>query len=179
VSTIEGHRCAVLVVETEAYGGPEDPASHAATRAGITDRNRPMFGPGGRAYVYRSYGIHWCMKVVSGREGDGEAVLLRGGWPLVGDEVMARRRNRPTELASGPGRLAQALGITGDLSGHDLSRPPLFLAPGWSVPDALVGRSGRIGIKAAAEWPHRFYVRGRPGVSRRDAESTSVEIDPV
>lgn len=165
VSTIDGETCAAVIVETEAYGGPDDPASHAATRTGVTDRNRAMFGPAGRAYVYRSYGIHWCMNVVTGAEEEGQAVLLRGMVPVAGEAVMRRRRGGRTPLGAGPGRLAQALGITSDLYGHDLREPPLILRPGWRVPENAVGTSGRIGIARAAEWPHRFYVRGSAGVS--------------
>lgn len=151
-------------METEAYGGPDDPASHAATASGITDRNRAMFGPPGRAYVYRSYGVHWCLNVVTGRDGEGEAVLLRGLLPCHGRAVMLERRGREP-LAAGPGRLTQALGVTDARYGHDLRKRPLLLLPGWSVVDEDVGVSGRIGIKSAADWPHRFYVRGFPGVS--------------
>ena len=163
-------------METEAYGGPSDPASHAATVSGVTPRNRAMFGPPGRAYVYRSYGMHWCLNVVTGREGEGQAVLLRGLLPIEGEDVMLRRRGR-RPLAAGPGRLAQALGVTDALYGHDLRRPPLFLLAGWSVPDRRVGVSGRIGIKSAAKWPHRFYVRGCSGVSRRAAPEASTDTE--
>jgi DNA-3-methyladenine glycosylase len=125
-----------------------------------------MFGPPGRAYVYRIYGIHWCVNVVTGAEGDAQAVLLRALDPLVGLETMRYRRGEAAGLASGPGRLCQALGITGDLYGHDLTRPPLEIRPGSPVPDGDVGISGRIGVRAAADWPRRFFVRGNPSVSR-------------
>ncbi len=167
ISTVGGQRTVVVVVETEAYGGPDDPASHAATRAGVTARNRVMFGPPGRAYVYRSYGVHWCLNVVTGPEGDAQAVLLRGGAPLLGLDAMRERRSGRTPLAAGPGRLAQALGVSGTLRAHDFSRPPLRIVPGWSVEEDRVGVSPRIGITSAADRPHRFYVRGAPGVSGR------------
>lgn len=154
-----------MIVETEAYAGPADPASHAATAAGITARNRAMFGPAGRAYVYRSYGMHWCMNVVTGQPGDAQAVLLRGVEPLEGETEMMRRRGR-RPLGAGPGRLCQALGITGILYGHDLQLPPLRLVHGWRLDDDSVCMSGRIGVSAAADWPYRFYVRGSSGVSR-------------
>jgi DNA-3-methyladenine glycosylase len=132
-----------------------------------------MFGPPGRAYVYRIYGMHWCVNVVTGEEGDPQAVLLRALDPLVGRETMLRRRGRAAAgpraergAASGPGRLCQALGITGSLYGHDLALPPLEIRPGWPVADAEVARSGRIGVRAAADWPLRFFVRGHPAVSR-------------
>jgi DNA-3-methyladenine glycosylase len=165
VSDVGGSRCAGIIVETEAYGGPHDPASHAAARAGVTARNRAMFGPAAHAYVYRSYGVHWCVNVVTGAEGEGQAVLLRGLEPILGELVMAARRAGRRPLAAGPGRLAAALGVTDTLYGHDLSEPPLRLLPGWRVRDADVSATGRIGIREAADWPHRFYVRGRPGVS--------------
>jgi len=125
-----------------------------------------MFGPPGRAYVYRSYGVHWCLNVVTGAEGAGQAVLLRGASPIDGLDAMRARRAGRTPLCAGPGRLAQALGVTDALYGHSLASPPLVLLPGWSVPDERTGTSGRIGIAVASELPWRFYVRGAPGVSR-------------
>jgi DNA-3-methyladenine glycosylase len=167
VSTVGGRRTAGVIVETEAYLGPDDPASHASTRGGPTDRNRAMFGPPGRAYVYRSYGVHWCMNVVTGTEGVAQAVLLRGIDPIEGQRHMSARREGRAPLASGPGRLCEALGITGELYGHDLAVSPLELQAGWRVPDRLVEVSGRIGVSVAADWPLRFYVCGSPGVSRQ------------
>ena len=166
VSTVDGARTVGVIVETEAYLGLDDPASHAATRVGRTERNAAMFGPPGRAYVYRSYGMHWCMNVVTGAENVPQAVLLRALDPLEGEDAMAERRGRVDALASGPGRLCQALGITGALYGHDLRRPPLQLLAGWRVPPGHVGLSGRIGLRAAADWPLRFFVKGNPAVSR-------------
>lgn len=166
MSTIGGTRTSGVIVETEAYGGKDDAASHAATLRGPTERNRAMYGPSGRAYVYRIYGVHWCVNVVTGREGEAQAVLIRGLEPLEGLEVMARRRSNRRPLTAGPGRLCEALGITGDLYGHDFCDPPLELKPGWSVPDHFVGVSGRIGVRAAADEPFRFYVLGSLGVSR-------------
>ena len=168
VSTVGEARAVAVIVETEAYAGPDDPASHAATVRGRTERNRAMFGPAGRAYVYRSYGMHWCMNVVTGEEGTAQAVLLRGIEPLEGVEVMERRRGGMRPLGAGPGRLCAALGITHDVYGHDLRAPPLVLARGWTVPDELIGVSRRVGVSAATDWPYRFYVRGSPGVSRPD-----------
>lgn len=166
VSTIGGIRTVGVVVETEAYQGGNDPASHAATRHGRTDRNASMFGPAGRAYVYRSYGVHWCVNVVTGATGEPQAVLIRGLEPLEGQETMLRRRRGRRPLTAGPGRLCQALGITGDLDGHDLREAPLVLAGGWAVGDPAVGISGRIGVSRAADRLLRFYVRGSPGVTR-------------
>lgn len=167
VSSVEGLRTAGMVVETEAYTGPEDPASHAARRIGRTRRNRSMFGPAGRAYVYRSYGIHWCVNVVTGREDEPAAVLIRALEPLEGVETMEERRGRDRDLCSGPGRLCQALGITGALDGHDLSRPPLRILAGREVPDERVGRSGRVGVSRAQDRLLRFYVLDHPSVSKR------------
>jgi len=166
VSTVGGERTAGVIVETEAYGGGEDPASHAATVAGVTDRNRAMFGPADRAYVYLSYGVHWCMNVVTGRQGEGQAVLIRGMEPLSGEACMERRREGRRPLGAGPGRLSEAFAITGALYGHDLRKAPLVLLPGWSVAEAQVGNSGRVGVSTAADLPYRFYVRGSSGVSR-------------
>jgi DNA-3-methyladenine glycosylase len=166
VSTIGGAPCSGVIVEVEAYLGPGDPASHASTRGGVTDRNRAMFGPAGRAYVYRSYGVHWCLNVVTGAEGEGQAVLIRGLEPLTGVDVMRARRGPSGPVAAGPGRLAQALGVTGALYGHDLRDPPLELRPGWPVSPGEVGATGRVGVRKAPEWPLRFFVQGSSGVSR-------------
>lgn len=166
VSTVDGQRVSGVIVETEAYGGGEDPASHAATVAGRTERNRAMYGPPGRAYVYRIYGMHWCVNVVTGAESEAQAVLIRGLEPLEGIDVMASRRSHHTPLTAGPGRLCEALGIGGALYGHDLCDPPLQLWRGWTVPDGVVGVSGRVGVRAAADLPFRFYVLGSFGVSR-------------
>jgi DNA-3-methyladenine glycosylase len=165
-SRVGGALTSGVIVEVEAYEGADDPASHAATRVGRTHRNRAMFGPPAHAYVYRIYGMHWCVNIVTGAEGDPQAVLLRGLDPLAGVDAMVRRRDGRRPLAAGPGRLCEALGITGDLYGHDLRRPPLMLEPGWTVPDNVVGVGGRIGVRAAADRPLRFYVVGSPGVSR-------------
>jgi len=167
VSELGGVRTSGVIIETEAYVGPDDPASHARRSVGRTARNESMFGVPGIAYVYRSYGIHWCMNVVTGEADHPVAVLLRALDPLEGRDVMAERRGRATDLCSGPGRLTQALGITGDEDGHDLSEDPLRLTTGWAVDPEQVASSGRIGIRKAADWPLRFYLRGHPSVSRR------------
>ncbi|NIR38408.1 MAG: DNA-3-methyladenine glycosylase, partial [Actinobacteria bacterium] len=132
VSEVGGRRTEGVIVEVEAYVGPHDPASHAAERIGRTNRNDVMFRDAGVAYVYFIYGMHWCLNVVTGVRDHPSAVLIRALDPLVGRDVMADRRGR-TPLASGPGRLCQALGVTGALNGHDLGEAPLRLLPGWTV----------------------------------------------
>ncbi len=157
-STVGGALTRGRIVEVEAYIGPHDPASHAAERIGRTERNRVMFGPAGLAYVYRSYGIHWCVNVVTGSLDHPEAVLIRALEPLDGTEAMARRRRRTSDLCSGPGRLSQALAITGDLDGHDLSTPPLVLRSGDRIPSDRILRGPRVGISRAVDWPLRFWI---------------------
>jgi DNA-3-methyladenine glycosylase len=152
-----------VVVETEAYA-PDDPASHSY--GGKTWRNATMFGPAGRLYVYRSYGIHWCANVVCGPEGVGAAVLLRALEPTRGHARMRARRglDDPRLLAVGPGRLAQALGITSEHDGADLTRAPFRLvAPDGGVE---VVCSPRIGITRAVELPWRYSLAGSSFVSR-------------
>ncbi len=150
VSTnFDGRRTTVMITETEAYAGTDDPASH--TYRGRTRRNQAMFAGGGTLYVYRSYGIHWCMNVVVGPPGTGHAVLLRGGVPIVGEEVMRVRRGRADHLTDGPGKLAQALGVTGAADGTSLIRGPVRLVPG-DLPDRWqVTATTRIGITKATE----------------------------
>jgi len=164
LSSVGGEVTSGTIVEVEAYVGPHDPASHAAARIGRTPRNSAMFGPAGTAYVYRIYGLHWCLNVVTGEEGEPAAVLVRALEPDGGTEVMSRRRRR-RPLTSGPGRLCQALGVTGELDGHPLQEPPLQLLQGPPVAEEAAGVSGRIGIREAADWPLRFYLRGHPHVS--------------
>lgn len=167
VSEIDGARCVARVVETEAYTGPDDEASHAHRRFGRTARNDAMFGPPGTAYVYRIYGMHWCLNVVTGVDGFPAAVLLRAAEPLA--RLAAMRARRPGradhELLRGPGNLARALGIEGLLNRHPLDAPPLWLAAGECVADEAVAVGPRIGISRAVEAPLRFLVRGSPSVS--------------
>jgi DNA-3-methyladenine glycosylase len=167
VSEVDGRRCAVRIVETEAYLGPHDAASHAAGWH-RSARNEAMYGPPGRAYVYFTYGMHWCVNVVTGRPGWPSAVLVRAGEPVEGLAVMRERRavQRETLLASGPARLAQALGIARDLDGHDLRRAPLWLAAGRPVPRSRQCRAVRVGVRRAADRPLRFFEMDNPHVSR-------------
>ncbi|HEX6940806.1 MAG TPA: DNA-3-methyladenine glycosylase [Longimicrobiales bacterium] len=169
VSTSGGETTAGWIVEAEAYIGPHDPASHAAARIGRTARNAAMFGPPGTAYVYRIYGLHWCLNVVTGAEEYPAAVLIRAIEPLEGVETMRRRRGgvrAERMLTNGPGKLAEALGITGRENGHPLDRPPLRILEGEAVDDGDVVVGPRIGVTRAADWPLRYHVRGNPFVSR-------------
>jgi len=147
------------IVEVEAYDH-EDPAAHSF--GGQTARNASMFGPPGHAYVYRSYGVHWCLNLVCER---GSAVLIRALEPTIGlTEMAARRRtNEARLLASGPGRLTQALGLTGDHDGLPLDEPPFELYAAEAV-ELAVGP--RIGITKAAEVPWRYGEAGSPYLSR-------------
>jgi DNA-3-methyladenine glycosylase len=157
---------AVRLVEVEAYDGAgRDPASHA--HRGPTPRNRVMFGPPGHLYLYFTYGMHWCANVVCAPEGTAEAVLLRAGEPVCGVELMAARRpaSRPRDLARGPARLCQALGLAGWANGIPLDRGPVLLTAGWPVPDDQVAWTGRVGVTAAADRPWRALVAGHPSVS--------------
>jgi DNA-3-methyladenine glycosylase len=147
---------AVTITETEAYAGPDDPASHAYR--GVTPRNEVMFGPPGRLYVYLSYGIHWCMNVVAGEPGLPHAVLLRGGEPTEGLATMVERRSRETDLANGPGKLCQALGVSGILDGTDLRTGVVRLVPGPGIGDQIVETTPRIGISKAVDRPWRYVA---------------------
>jgi len=153
-----------VIVEVEAYDH-EDPAGHGY-RNRRTARNASMFLPGGHAYVYRSYGIHWCLNFVCGEEGVASAVLVRALQPTRGLEEMRARRGVADErlLCSGPGRLGQALGITRELDGLPLDRAPFELTRRRGPVDVAVGR--RIGLTKAVEQPWRYGLRGSRYLSR-------------
>lgn len=152
------------IVETEAYHAG-DPASHSF--AGPTSRNAAMWGPPGCAYIYRIYGLHWCLNIVGGAE-PGAAVLIRALEPMLGlDTMRARRGTADVQLCAGPGKLAQALGVTGALGGLRLDRPPFALLPRAGEPPIVAGP--RIGISKAAAEPWRFGLAGSRFLSRRFA----------
>jgi DNA-3-methyladenine glycosylase len=151
------------IVELEAYHH-EDPAAHGYR--GRTARNASMFGPPGHAYVYRSYGVHWCVNFVCEAEGVADAVLIRALEPTQGLEEMRRRRGLEDErlLCAGPGRLCQALAITREHDGLPLDRPPFRLEPRTEPPE--IARGPRIGITRAADLPWRYGLAGSRFLSR-------------
>lgn len=170
-----GRRLALRLVEVEAYQGEGDRASHARNGP-VTERSRRLYRDGGRSYVYLIYGMYHCLNVVSGTEHDGSAVLLRAGEPVEGAEAMARnrgrgggRRVRPGDLAGGPGKLCQALGIDGSFDDLELWRGRLVVTRGEPVDDGRVVRGPRVGVDYAGEaagWPLRFAVADNRHVSK-------------
>jgi DNA-3-methyladenine glycosylase len=165
----DGSDTIVRIVETEAYR-QDDPASHSFV--GRTARTAPMFGPAGTSYVYRSYGIHWCLNVTVEQEGTGAAVLVRAAVALTGLDHLHRRRTSARsarELLRGPGRLAAALDLDGPRhDGGDLLAGVGGLrlaADGWEVPRSAVTTGPRTGIRAAWQVPWRFHLTGVPEVS--------------
>lgn len=162
--TLDGERLIVRIVEVEAYD-EDDEASH--TFRGKTPRNEVMFGEAGRLYVYFTYGMHHCCNVVTGVEGRGSAVLIRGVEPVAGVTGIERRRGIGGRNATnGPAKLCEALDIDLSMNGHDLREEPLRLLAGELEPGETITRSTRIGITRAADLMRRFYVTGNPYVSR-------------
>jgi DNA-3-methyladenine glycosylase len=156
-----------MIVETEAYIGEHDAACHAA--AGRTNRTAPLYGPPGMSYVYFIYGVHWCFNAVTRKEGLPSAVLVRAIEPVKGVALMKERRGEVisgTSLTNGPGKLCEALGITGALNGVPLQRQPLVIREGQQVAASDIEATPRIGITRAADWPLRYIIRGNPYVSR-------------
>lgn len=174
-----GGLVAAEVVETEAYLGESDPASHAFR--GRTARNEVMFGPPGHAYVYFTYGMHFCVNLVCQGPGEPAAVLLRAGRIVAGTELAASRRGGPAsagrdrrrgsgrELARGPARLCQALGIGREQNGADVCDPGgalRVLAPAGAAPPGRdISRGPRVGVRLGADEPWRFWLTGEPAVS--------------
>lgn len=165
VRELDGQQIQLKIVETEAYDAT-DAASHSSW--GITPRTKVMFGPAGFAYVYFSYGMHYCFNIVSGQEGMGSAVLIRALEPLSGERLL--QRNRPghtgVTLTNGPAKLCQALQIDKQLYGHDLSKAPLWLKLTAPVKPSAITITTRIGINQAKATPWRFYLTGNPHVSK-------------
>jgi DNA-3-methyladenine glycosylase len=168
VSSVGGEITEGRIVETEAYLGYDDPASHGYLHRRNT-RNLALFGPPGSWYVYLSYGMHWCANLVCQRSGLASAVLLRALEPIEGLDVMRRRRGdvADRELCSGPGKLCQALGISRELDGEKMARSLVIVRrPTWSE-ETRIAVTPRIGITKAADWPLRFHVAGSPWLSRK------------
>ena len=166
VSNIGGKRTAGRIVETEAYLGRDDPASHGY-QLRRNARNEALYGPLGQWYVYLSYGIHWCANLVCWSYGMGSAVLLRAVEPVEGWEEMRKRRGVRDDrlLCSGPGRLCQALGITRALDGQAMDSSPVQIEqPAYTRP--VIAVTPRIGITKAADWPLRFVVPDSPWISK-------------
>ena len=170
---------AVRLVEVEAYGGSDDPGSHAFR--GPTPRSSIMFGQAGRLYCYLSYGMHVCLNVVVGHEGEAEAVLLRAGEVVDGhDEVRTRRPGaRERDLARGPALFSRALGIDLTSNGADLASGPVRLERRTST-DTAYAAGPRVGLRGAADRPWRFWVPGSPQVSayRRHPRAPDLAIQP-
>ncbi len=149
------------IVEVEAYVGPHDPAAHGYQNR-RTARNDALFGAPGTAYVFRSYGIHWCFNAVTERDGHPSAVLIRALEPIAGLDSMKRRRGTGElrRLCAGPGRLTQALALTGDINGHRLDRGAVRILGPRPVRLPSIREGPRIGVSRAANWPLRFYLEG-------------------
>jgi DNA-3-methyladenine glycosylase len=156
-----------IIVETEAYLGGEDLAAHSAR--GVTDRTRVIFGPPGHAYVYFIYGMYECLNLVCEPEGQPGCVLIRALQPAGGIDLMQRRRpaeKKPEQLASGPGKLTLAMGITRAQNGADVTRGNLVVREPYDSREVEVAVSKRIGITKSADLPLRFFVRGSRFVSK-------------
>jgi DNA-3-methyladenine glycosylase len=187
-------RVAAEIVEVEGYAGRLDPASHAFR--GQTARNAVMFGEPGHAYVYFTYGMHFCVNLVCEQPGDGTAVLLRAGWIVEGTDLAVTRRSaaaspsgrRLAQLASGPARLCQALGIARDQNGADVCDPGgrlrVYAPAGFGgLPADQIASGPRVGVSSAAEVPWRFWIAGdqavsayRPHVPRRRSAGSAGSV---
>jgi DNA-3-methyladenine glycosylase len=159
-----------MIVETEAYLAENDPACHASR--GMTKRNETMFGPPGRAYIYFIYGKYYCLNVVTGVEGKGEAVLIRAVEPLCGIDLMRDQRGAAcpvSNLASGPGKLCSAFAVDKSMNGHDLSEKPLLLVRNNDRNRIIkTKKTTRIGLSFNCEKELRFIISGNRYLSRRE-----------
>lgn len=170
VHQVDGEELAGRIVEVEAYLGLKDEAAHAF--AGITPRTKVMFGPPGHAYVYLIYGMYHCLNFVTEPDGEAGCVLIRALEPVAGIEVMRARRPKARHLrhvASGPGKLTRAMGITLAHYGADLTRGALTVREGSSLEAVEIGVSPRIGINKSnkcVDWPLRFFIKGNAHVSK-------------
>ena len=166
VSRIRGREAAGRIVETEAYIGPHDPACHAYGHRRTT-RTETLYGPPGTAYVYFTYGMHWCLNAVTERVDYPAAVLIRALEPLDGIALMRRRRGRGPDraLCAGPARLCEALGITGEQNGGSLQRGAVRILPGGRT-RFRVAVTPRIGVTTARDWPLRFVIADSDWLSR-------------
>lgn len=156
VTLVDDKEVRVRISEVEAYKGADDPASHAYR--GETERNRSMFYKPGTLYVYRSYGIHNCANTAAGPEGVGWGILIRGGDVIAGEGTATSRRGRHVDLANGPGKLCQALGIDISLNGTDLLNPSSIVRLEEGEPPEMVMATPRIGISKATDRPWRFVA---------------------
>ena len=175
---IKGRELVGRIVEVEAYDGRDDPASHAYR--GVTTKNRLMFGKGGFAYVYFTYGKHYCFNVTTEKEGVPGAVLIRALEPVRGIEMMQKNRERKRfrDLTNGPGKLTQAVSITKEQNGFNLTRSrELFICKPRVKEDFEVVSARRVGIRVGVEKPWRFYIKNDRFVSRRQREVGDVDDD--
>jgi DNA-3-methyladenine glycosylase len=175
VSRRAGALTAGRIVETEAYLGPEDAASHAAFRPAS---HALFYGAGGHAYVFLNYGVHHCLNAITGPVGEPGCVLLRALEPTLGLAIMARRRGVPPSprLASGPGNLTHALGVTLRDNGADLTQGPLVIVPADRPRRFAVARGPRVGITRSMDLPLRFWIAGHPSVSRPAPRLTATRV---
>lgn len=158
------------IVEVEAYGGLQDPGSHASR--GITERTKIMFDKPGFAYVYLIYGMHYCLNASAHINGQAGAILLRALEPINGIELMKKNRAKDSlrDLCSGPGKLCQALGVNKNHNGRQLITSPLYIAAGEFIAEDAIMATPRINIDYAGEakdWPWRFYIKGNSFISRK------------
>ncbi|MEO6761614.1 MAG: DNA-3-methyladenine glycosylase [Candidatus Saccharimonadales bacterium] len=162
---INGELLRVRIVEVEAYD-QADMASHSYR--GRTPRNEVMFGPAGHLYVYFTYGMHYCMNVVTGSDGHGAGLLIRAIEPLIGIETIRDNRNHKPdrELTNGPGKVTQALGVNREMAGHDLRRAPLKLIVRSPLPRDQIVQTTRVGISRAKDAAWRFFIKDNKWVSK-------------